>query len=408
MTSITISIIGLLVNLFLAITKAILGFFLHSTALMAEALHSGMDVISSIVAFLGIKSARKPEEKKYPYGHYRKEPLAGFVIVIFLALSGVWILYEGISRIILQGEVATFSYWALVLLALSTILNEITARLKFSQGGKDKNLALIADAEHDRADVVASIGVLIGFFFIKYFPLIDGFLAIIIGIYILYESWHLGKEITDSLVDKADLELEKKLKRYFKKQNIEFEELKTRKVGAISFADIKLKLNADLEVAKASQIIQDLQKELLDKFEELAQINIGLTSHKISSGIIRPRWGRRYGFGKQGQKPTQIGPPKKGKRIVVPLEKNNLSNHFGSAEYLLVDVANEKIKTKQKVKNIYFQPDASHGVKFLKTLQADEIWLKDIGSEAKTNLAAQGIKIKKIAQEIQLKDLRFK
>lgn len=408
MTSITISIIGLLVNLFLAIAKAVLGFFLHSAALLAEALHSGMDTISSIIAFLGIKSARKPEEKKYPYGHYRKEPLAGFVIVIFLAISGVWILYEGISRVVLRGEAATFSYWALVLLALSTILNEITARLKFRQGGKDKNLALIADAEHDRADVVASIGVLIGFFFIKYFPLIDGFLAIIIGIYILYESWHLGREVTDSLVDKADLELEKKLKKYFKKQNIEFEDLKTRKVGAISFADIKLKLNANLEVSKASQVIQDLQKELLDKFDELAQINIGLTSHKISSGVTRPRWGRKYGFGRQGQKPVQMGPSKKGKRIVIPLEKGALSQHFGSAEYLLVDIQNKKIKNRQKVKNIYFQPDVSHGVKFLKTLQADEIWLKDIGPEAETNLVAQGIKIKKISQEDQLKDLKFK
>ncbi len=402
MNSLVVSIFGLLVNLFLAVTKAFLGFFLNSTALIADAIHSGLDVISSFVTFLGIKSARKPEEKKYPYGHYRKEPLAGFVVVILLSISGIWILYEGISRLFLGGESARFSFWALILMGVSIILNEITARIKFKQGTKDKNIALIADAEHDRADVVSSVGVLVGFSFIKFFPLLDAFLAIAIGAYILYESWSLGKEVSDNLTDAADLDLDKKIKTYLKKENIDFEDLKTRKVGAYSFAEIKVKLNPQIDIATASNIMENLQKELLKKFNTLKQINIGLVSHDLSSTVVSPRWGKRYNF-KKGQE--KIGPKKEGKRIVIPIENNEISDHFGRKEYLIIDIANNKIVKKEKIKNKYFTSGSSHGVKFVKAISADEIWLKDIGKEAEQNIKNHGIKLKKLAQTITLKNI---
>jgi len=402
MNSILVSILGLLVNLFLAIAKAFLGFFLNSTALIADAIHSGIDVISSFVTFIGIKSARKPEEKKYPYGHYRKEPLAGFVVVLFLSISGVWILYEGISRLLMGGESARFSFWALILMGISVVLNEVMARIKFKQGAKDKNIALIADAEHDRADVIASVGVFVGFYFIKFFPFIDAFLAIVIGIYILYESWSLGKEVSDNLVDAADLDLDKKIKAYLKKANVDFEDLKTRKVGAYSFAEIKLKLNPQIDVATASKISENLQKELLEKFSTLKQISIGLTSHDLSSALVSPRWGRRYSF-KKGQE--KIGPKKQGKRIVIPIENNEISAHFGRKEYLIIDILNNKIVRKEKIKNKYFTSKSSRGVKFIKAITADEIWLKDIGKEAEQNIKNHGIKLKKLNQDTKIKDV---
>ncbi len=402
MNSLIVSILGLLVNLFLAITKAFLGFFLNSTALIADAIHSGLDVISSFITFLGIKSAKKPEEKKYPYGHYRKEPLAGFVVVLLLSISGIWILYEGISRLFLGGESTRFSFWALILMGVSMVLNEVTARIKFKQGAKDKNIALIADAEHDRADVISSLGVLIGFSFIKFFPSLDAFLAIAIGAYILYESWSLGKEVSDNLTDAADLDLDKKIKDYLKKENIDFEDLKTRKVGAYSFAEIKVKLNPKIDVATASNIIENLQKELLGKFDTLKQINIGLISHDLSSVMVSPRWGKRYSF-KRGQE--KIGPKKQGKRIVIPIENNQISDHFGKKEYLIIDIFDNKITRKEKIKNKYFAAESSHGVKFIKAISADEIWLKDIGKGAEQNIKNHGIKLKKLNQATKLKDI---
>jgi cation diffusion facilitator family transporter len=402
MNSLIVSIIGLLVNLFLAVAKAFLGFFLNSTALIADAIHSGLDVVSSFVTFLGIKSAKKPEEKKYPYGHYRKEPLAGFVVVILLSISGIWILYEGISRFFLGGESARFSFWALILMGASIVLNEITARIKFKQGAKDKNIALIADAEHDRADVISSLGVLIGFSFIKFFPLLDAFLAIAIGAYILYESWSLGKEVSDNLTDAADLDLDKQIKIYLKKENIDFENLKTRKVGAYSFAEIKVKLNPQIDVATASNIIKNLQKELLEKFNMLKQINIGLTSHDLSSVIVSPRWGKRYSF-KKGQE--KIGLKKQGRRILIPIENNEISDHFGKKEYLIIDVLNNKIIRKEKIKNKYFTIESSHGIKFVKAISADEVWSKDIGKGAEQNIKNHGIKLRKLNRTATLKEI---
>ena len=69
----TVSLLAILVNLVLTSGKIILGLAFNLTALIAEGIHSGLDIISSAVAFAGIKSAQKPVDKEHPYGHYRAE-----------------------------------------------------------------------------------------------------------------------------------------------------------------------------------------------------------------------------------------------------------------------------------------------------------------------------------------------
>ena len=93
-----VSIISTFVNFGLGISKLIFGFLTGSVALIADGVHSGLDVISSFITFLGLKAARKPVDEKHPYGHWKAESLAGFLIALLLAVSGFWILYEAVMR----------------------------------------------------------------------------------------------------------------------------------------------------------------------------------------------------------------------------------------------------------------------------------------------------------------------
>jgi len=113
-----VSIISTIVNFILAIFKLIAGLMVGSVALIADAIHSGLDVFSSFVTFLGIKTAKKPVDEKHPYGFYRAETLAGLMVALLLALSAIWIIYEGISRF-LKLEPVTFTLWAIGLMIVS-------------------------------------------------------------------------------------------------------------------------------------------------------------------------------------------------------------------------------------------------------------------------------------------------
>jgi len=223
-----VSLISVFTNIGLGGSKLIFGFMTGSAALIADGIHSSLDVFSSFITFLGLQIAKKPEDEKHPYGHWRAETLAGFFVALILGISGIWITIEAIGRFFGEG-VVKLNLGAIIVVIASVIFAEILARLKFYYGRKYRSLSLVADAEHSRADAISSVGVLGGLFFIQYFVLADAIIALGIGIYIIFEAFQIGREITDSLLDvSADEETEEKIKSITKTQNIEIESLIAR------------------------------------------------------------------------------------------------------------------------------------------------------------------------------------
>ena len=73
-----IALVSIISNIFLAGAKISIGLFSSSTAVLAEGIHSLMDIFSSAIGFIGIKISKKPEDQKHPYGYYKFEVLAGW------------------------------------------------------------------------------------------------------------------------------------------------------------------------------------------------------------------------------------------------------------------------------------------------------------------------------------------
>ena len=389
MTSQSVSIISVFVNLGLSIAKLFFGFLTGSVALIADGIHSGLDVFSSFVTFLGLRTAKKPIDEKHPYGYWKAESLAGFLVAILLAISGIWILYEAVMRIFGEGTVE-LSIGAIAVVIISIVVTELLARLKFYYGGKFKSLALVADAEHSRADALSSIGVLIGLFLVRYFSLADAVIAFGIGIYILYESWKIGKEITDSLLDVANKDVEQRIRKICVSHQIEIAELKTRSIGSFDFAEIKIKLPPKLKVGDVQKITETLEDRLLNNIPELKQIVISIEAYDMAKTIVLPKLGKKMGDLKGFE---QIGPKKLGERTIVPLEKGKISDRFGVAQYLIIDEKDSKILNKQVIKNPYLEKGLPHGAKFAKAVRADKVLTRQIGDNAKQNLENFGIKV---------------
>ncbi len=406
-----VSILSTFVNFGLSASKLFFGLTIGSAALVADGVHSGVDIISSFGTYLGIKVAKKPVDENHPYGHYRAESLAGLFVTIFLAGSGVWIIYEAVEKFLGKTQETFFSLGAIILVVITIVINELMARLKFYYGKKHESLSLIADAEHSRADVLSSAGVLLSLFLIRYFAPIDGIIAFLIGGYILFESFKLGREITDSILDVANKDIEERIKRICRSHEIGISELKTRKIGSANFAEIKIKLPPKLKVGDVQKITDTLEDRLLKNIPGLKQIVISIKSYQMARSVILPKLGKKIG---ELEGFEQIGPEKKGKRIIIPFKENEISQDFGADKYLVIDTKGEEILLKKIFKNPYFKHNLPHGSRFAKAIRADEIFVKQIGENAKKSLENFGIEIKIVApekninnvlEEIQKKDV---
>lgn len=96
---------SLAVNAFLLVVKLFVVYVTGSLALFAELLHSGFDLLASILAYIGIMKAEQPADSSHPYGHEKFENLSSLAQTLLIVLSSLFIVYEAVSRILSQKQV---------------------------------------------------------------------------------------------------------------------------------------------------------------------------------------------------------------------------------------------------------------------------------------------------------------
>jgi len=296
-----IAIIAILANIILAVGKIIVGVIANSAAVLAEGIHSFMDVFSSAISYIGIKISKKPSDKKHPYGHYKFEVFSGLLITLILLGTGAWIVYEAYQKFLDPSSIK-IPVLAFGVMIFSAIVNEIMARLKIHFGKKENSISLLSDGVHSRIDVYVSLAIFIGLFLTKYWIYADSLLALLIGIYIIKESFSLGREAVDSLLDvSAGEEIEEKIKSIVKGKNIEISSLKTQKKGSAVTANLEIKLSSDLSVEEATKISNNLRGKLINEIESLQYVIIQIKSHEVETGFYKPVFGKGFGWQRRGR-----------------------------------------------------------------------------------------------------------
>ncbi len=296
-----LSLIAIIANAALALSKIFIGLLSRSSAIFADGVHSGMDIISSGISYVGIRFSKKPVDSKHPYGHHKSEVLAGLFITIILFASGLWIIYNAFMGITKPGAVDV-SYLALGVMAASAVVNETMARIKIKTGKKYETVSLVADGVHSRVDVFTSLGVLAGLILTGYWSYADSVAAALIGLYIIQGSVRLGKETIDSLLDvSAGEETENRIRNIVSKEGVSLSGLRTQKMGSYIFAELRIKLDPEIRVEDASRITKRIEAKLIGGVQGLKYVVIQVESHKIKQSYYKgglgmeARWKGRMG-----------------------------------------------------------------------------------------------------------------
>lgn len=205
-TIIRTSIIGIVGNVFLVAFKAFVGFLANSVSIIMDALNNLTDALSSIITIIGTKLSNRKPDRKHPFGHGRVEYITSTVIAVLILFAGGMAIYESIMSIIeyFQSGMKTLPEFTIVSLIIigAAILVKLGLGIFFKiQGKKTDSDALKASGTDALFDAILSTATLLGAIFaytLKWY--VEGYLGIIIGLFIIKSGIEILKESISSII----------------------------------------------------------------------------------------------------------------------------------------------------------------------------------------------------------------
>ena len=211
------SFVGIIGNIFLVGFKAFIGIISGSVSIIMDALNNLTDALSSIITIIGTKLSNKRPNKKHPYGYGRIEYITSTLIAFLILFAGGMAIYESIKSIIdhfQNGTMPEFETYSIIIIAAAIVV-KIGIGLFFRyKAKKTESEALDASGKDALFDSILSTSTLIGMFVAKYAGFyIEGYLGIIIGLFILKSGIGVLKESLSSIIgERFDKEIVNKIK----------------------------------------------------------------------------------------------------------------------------------------------------------------------------------------------------
>lgn len=263
--------IGLVVNIFLFLIKAITGILSNSIAVISEAVNSLTDIFSSIAIKYSIHVSSQKPDKEHQFGHNAAQPLAAFIVAVFAFVVGFKIIEESIGRIIEPSQIKAQNL-VYVILSITIFVKIILNRFQTHISVKYSSTALKAASVDSMNDVLSSSIALVGVIFATFgLEILDGIAGLLVALFILKTGYELAKENIDYLMGKAADE----------KLILEIAESAMRINGVIGLNDLrshyvgdKFHIEIHIEVDKhcTTEISHDIGKEVQFELEKIAQI----------------------------------------------------------------------------------------------------------------------------------------
>ena len=203
-TIIRTSIIGIIANIVLVGFKATIGFIAGSVAIIMDALNNLTDVLSSVVTIVGAKISNKKPDKKHPFGHGRVEYVAAIIISAIILFAGGVAIYQSIQSIIdyfQNGTMPNYSLVSLIIIGVAVLVKVGIGIFYKIQGNKVKSDTLKASGTDALFDAILSTATLVGAIFAYTLGwYVEGYLGIIIGLFILRSGIQILREAISSLI----------------------------------------------------------------------------------------------------------------------------------------------------------------------------------------------------------------
>jgi len=255
------------VNLALALTKLVAGILAKSSAMVADAVHTGSDILTSVAVIVGLAMASKPADERHPYGHGRLETVTAEIVATLLVITGLGLAYSS-GRVLLSNTATAPGPLALYAAILSIVVKELMYNYTLKTARQINSSAMVADAWHHRSDAFSSVGTLVGIAGARLaFPWLDPLAGIIVAVLVCKVGFDVYLQSIRELIDSApEFEVTEAIKQTALAQLgiIDVNDLKARQHGPYIKVDLEICVNPNMSLQES----HTLAHQVADKIKE--------------------------------------------------------------------------------------------------------------------------------------------
>lgn len=272
-----ITLLGSVCNFILLVFKFVAGTLGHSSAMIADAVHSLTDFVTDIIVLLFVNISSKPKDEGHDYGHGKFETLATSIIGIVLLCVGIGLFWEGMNKIIgfyFRGEaLESPGMIALIAALISIVVKEALYQYTVIVGKRQNSQAVIANAWHHRSDAFSSIGTALGIggaiLLGDNWRVLDPLAAVIVSVFIVKVAFQL---VIPAINDLLEISLPKEVEEEILSVILETpavknpHNLRTRRIGNDFAIEVHIRVDGNTTVTRAHELMCEIEKRLRDRF----------------------------------------------------------------------------------------------------------------------------------------------
>lgn len=256
-------------NSSLILLKLIAGIISGSIGIISEAIHSGSDLLASIITFFSVSESSKPADDDHQFGHGKYEDLASFVEGILIILAAFYIVYEALKKILFSLEMEVHASIGLTVMLISVVANFFVSKYLFQTAKKTGSTALYADGEHLRTDIYSSMAVLIGLILVKLTGnhVFDPLVAIMVAIIIFIAGYKICEKARKCLLDTSlsedeNSQIKNIVTKYIQDGVVALKTLRTRKTGLKKNIEITLIVEKTMQISTSHELCDRIEEEI--------------------------------------------------------------------------------------------------------------------------------------------------
>ena len=272
------SLTGIVVNFILSITKVVIGIISNSMSIISDGLNNITDAGSSVITMIGFKMSQKKVDDDHPWGHGRMEYIAAFIVDMLIILVGIELFQSSIDKIInpVMPDISTITITILVI----AIIAKLWLFFFYNKIAKTINSEAIKGNAYDSiSDVISTFVVLLSALVAKFSNIsIDGYVSILVSIFILFTGFKALKETVDILLGaRPDPELVKGIEEFTKKYDmiVGIHDMMIHDYGpGRKIVSFHAEVPANSDICMAHDIIDQMEQDIYEEFNCITTIHM--------------------------------------------------------------------------------------------------------------------------------------
>jgi cation diffusion facilitator family transporter len=259
-------------NATLIALKLAAGAITGSIAILTEAIHSLIDLVASVIAFVSVRKADEPADADHPYGHEKVENLAANVEGILILVGAGIIVYEATHRLVVGSEVESLGV-GIAVMAFSMLANFGVSGMLSRTARRTDSPALEGDAAHLRTDALTSGGVLVGLALVQLTgaAAFDSITALVVAVAIVFAGIRIIRRSSGVLVDEAlpEQEMDRVEAALASARTAEvagYHKLRGRRAGSRRWVDLHVQFRSGTSLEQAHEIAHRMRDEVEAEF----------------------------------------------------------------------------------------------------------------------------------------------